>query len=116
VFAAQSSLLNVKGGTCWTQRIMLERNASAAAKHWTFKVGGRSGGVSAPARCACRWGTLTLPGGGPTGNGGMVPWAQPAPWLLTENPEVGVRPQQQRNAGRRLAVRLSDKSVIGESL
>ena len=128
VFAAQSSLLNVKGGSSLLDRArtMLERNASAAAKRWTFDVASEGQSplsaealtVSVPVDYM-----LGSPGAGPEGLTGT--WRHEfrgpnlaAPWLPADHASrVGV---SDLNGNEMLAgvspFELSDKSVIGKSL
>lgn len=128
VFAAQSSLLNVKGGSSLLDRArtMLERNASAAAKRWTFDVASEGQSPLSAEALTVRVPVdymLGSPGAGPEGLTGT--WRHEfrgpnlaAPWLPADHASrVGV---SDLNGNEMLAgvspFELSDKSVIGKSL
>ena len=128
VFAGQSSLLNVKGnaGVLDRARVILERNASAAAKRWTFDVAAEdSRPLSAGAmtvRVPVEY-MLASPGAAPEPIAGK--WRHEfrgpnlqAPWLRGENaPKIGV---SDLNGSEILAgvspFGLRDESVIGATL
>lgn len=126
-FASQSSLLNVKGspGQLDRARVMLERNASDAAKRWTFTIAAEEGasmsahqltvrlpveyfmqGSTGPDRLAGRWRHEFR---GPN---------RPVPWLNADKaPRIGV---SDLNGNEILAgvsqFELSDTSIIGKTL
>lgn len=128
VFAAQSSLLNVRGGSTLLDRArtMLERNASAAAKRWTFDVATESAEPLSAESLTVRVPVdymLALPGAAPDPVAGT--WRHEfrgpnltAPWLPDEQAsKIGV---SDLNGNEMLAgvspFELSDKSVIGKAL
>ena len=126
-FASQSSLLNVKGRPEILDRgrIMLERNASTAARRWKFTVLAEDAATLAPGDLTVRvpveyrLGVMTE-GGSLAGQ-----WRhefrgpnRPAPWLPPEDAtRVRVSDLNTRDilAGRS-AFELSDRSVIGKAL
>ena len=128
VFAAQSSLLNVRGGSGLLDRarLMLERNASDAAKTWTFQVAAEDPAALSPKDLTVRVPVeymLGTPGKQPDGLVGQ--WRHEfrgpnlsAPWLPDKNaPKIGV---SDLNGNEILAgaspFELSDRSVIGKVL
>ena len=128
VFAAQSSLLNVKGrsGLMDRARTMLERSASDVAKRWTFNVEAEDAQRLSPVTLTVRVPvayTLDPPGESIDGLAGK--WRHEfrgptltAPWLPDDNlAKVGV---SDLNSNEMLAgvspFELSDRSVIGKAL
>lgn len=128
VFAAQSSLLNVKGGSGLLDRAraMLERNAGAAAKGWTFDVV-----AEAPESLSAEDLTVSMPVeymlayGGRKPDGLVGTWrhefrgpSRTAPWLPRDTTaRVGVSDL----AGNEMLAgvspfELSDKSILGKAL
>ena len=128
VFASQSSLLNVRGSSTQLDRAraMLERNASAAAKRWTFDVATEGAEPLSAESLTVRVPVdymLALPGAAPDPVAGT--WRHEfrgpnltAPWLPdAKTPKVGV---SDLNSNEMLAgvspFELSDQSVIGKAL
>lgn len=128
VFAAQSSLLNVKGREALLDRarVMLERNASDVAKRWTFQVKAENPAALPPEHLTVRVPVeymLGSSGSGPDALAGK--WRhefrgpnRTAPWLPGEQASrIGV---SDLNVNELLAgispFELSDKSVIGKAL
>lgn len=128
VFAAQSSLLNIRGrsGLLDRARIMLERSASEVAKRWTFTVVAEDPAALSPESLTVRVPVdymLATPGEALDGLAGK--WRhefrgpnRTAPWLPVENvAKVGV---SDLNSNEMLAgvspFELSDRSVIGKAL
>ena len=128
VFAGQSSLLNIKGdaGALDRARAILERNASATAKRWTFDVATEDSRPLSAAALTVRVPVeylLASPGAAPGSIAGK--WRhefrgpnRQAPWLQGENaPKIGV---SDLNGSEILAgvspFGLRDDSVIGTTL
>lgn len=129
VFASQSSLLNVKGRPELLDRarVMLEKNASAAAAKWTFTVQAKNLAALKPSDLTVRVPVdyrLSSPGSKDDSLVGK--WrhefrgpSYPVPWLLgaEEEQAVGV---SDLDSGEFLAgtspFKLSDKSVLGSAL
>lgn len=128
VFAAQSSLLNVKGreGLLDRARAMLERNAGDVAKRWTFQVEAENpAGLSAEDLTVRVPVSYTLGTSGEAADGLAGKWRHEfrgpnltAPWLAADKAaKVGVSDL----AGNEMLAgvspfELSDKSVIGKAL
>ncbi len=128
VFASQSSLLNVKGshGLLDRARMMLERNAGAAAKGWTFAVEAVD-----PASLSTEALTIRVPVEYLLGKPGATPdrlvgrWRhefrgpnQQVPWLPAEKaPKVGVSDLHGNEILAGVSpFELSDNGVIGTVL
>lgn len=128
VFAAQSSLLNVKGREALLDRAraMLERNAGDVAKRWTFQVEAENlAGLSAEDLTVRVPVSYTLGKSGEAADGLAGKWRHEfrgpnltAPWLAADQAaKVGVSDL----AGNEMLAgvspfELSDKSVIGKAL
>lgn len=128
VFAAQSSLLNVKGssGLLDRARATLERNASAAAGRWKFEVDAEDAASLKPSSLTVRVPVEYMLGTQAAGPEPLVgKWRHEfrgpnvtAPWLADDNThEIGV---SDLNSNEILAggtpFALSDKGVIGTAL
>lgn len=128
VFAAQSSLLNVKGRSTLLDRarIMLERNASTAAKRWRFEVAAENPASLSPEDLTVRVPVeYIMSTSGDPQDALVGKWRHEfrgpnltAPWLPDEKAsKVGV---SDLNGNEMLAgvspFELSDKSVIGKAL
>jgi TonB family protein len=128
VFAAQSSLLNVKGreGLLDRARSMLERSAGDVAKRWTFQVEAENqAALSAEALTVRVPVSYTLGTSGEAMDGLAGKWRHEfrgpnltAPWLAAEKTaKVGV---SDLAANEMLAgvspFELSDKSILGKAL
>lgn len=128
VFAAQSSLLNVKGGAALLDRAraMLERNAGDVAKRWKFTVEAEDPGKLLPKHLTVRVPVAYTLGLSPGDGDGLAGrWRHEfrgpnltAPWLSGgEAAKVGV---SDLDSNEMLAgvspFELSDKSIIGKAL
>lgn len=128
VFAAQSSLLNVKGRSTLLDRarIMLERNASTAAKRWRFEVAAENPASLSPEDLTVRVPVeYIMSTSGDPEDALVGKWRHEfrgpnltAPWLPDEKAsKVGV---SDLNGNEMLAgvspFELSDNSVIGKAL
>ena len=130
VFASQSSLLNVKGrpGLLDRARVMLERNASAVAKGWTFEVVAEDPALLSAEDLTARVPVeyiMGAPGQGQEPESLVGKWRHefrgpnlPIPWLPDDNArKIGV---SDLNGNEILAgaspFELSDRSVIGKTL
>lgn len=128
VFAAQSSLLNVKGRNTLLDRarIMLERNASSAAKRWRFEVATENPALLSPEDLTVRVPVeYILSTSGDPQDALVGKWRHEfrgpnltAPWLPADNArKIGVSDLNGNEilAGKS-AFEFSDKRVIGTTL